>query len=91
MAERCKLLRKVHLDGWRTNRIGDEGLSALGRNCPNLQELVLIGINSTKVSLDVIASNCRSLERLALCSSETIGDREMACIASKCSTSNLIV
>lgn len=85
VAERCKLLRKVHLDGWRTNRIGDEGLSALGRNCPNLQELVLIGINSTKVSLDVIASNCRSLERLALCSSETIGDEEMACIASKCS------
>ncbi|KAL2906348.1 F-box protein SKIP2, partial [Bienertia sinuspersici] len=85
VAERCKLLRKVHIDGWRTNKIGDEGLSALGKNCANLQELVLIGINPTTSSLDVIASNCRNLERLALCSSETIGDVEMSCIASKCS------
>lgn len=84
MAERCKLLRKVHIDGWRTNKIGDEGLSALGRNCANLQELVLIGINPTTLSIEVIASNCRNLERLALCSSETIGDVEMSCIASKC-------
>ncbi|KNA04217.1 hypothetical protein SOVF_201600 [Spinacia oleracea] len=84
MAERCKLLRKVHIDGWRTNKIGDEGLIALGKNCSNLQELVLIGVNPTTLSLEVIASNCRSLERLALCSSETIGDLEMSCIASKC-------
>lgn len=84
VAERCKLLRKVHIDGWRTNRIGDEGLSTLGRNCANLQELVLIGINATKLSLEVIASNCRNLERLALCSSESIGDEEMVCIATKC-------
>lgn len=85
VAERCKLLRKVHIDGWRTNKIGDEGLTALGKNCTNLQELVLIGINPTPPSLEVIASNCRNLERLALCSSETIGDGEMSCIASKCS------
>ncbi|XP_021714371.1 F-box protein SKIP2-like [Chenopodium quinoa] len=85
VAERCKLLRKVHIDGWRTNKIGDEGLIVLGKNCVNLQELVLIGINPTNTSLEVIASNCRNLERLALCSSETIGDAEMVCIATKCS------
>ncbi|GAB4846949.1 Putative VIER F-box protein 2 [Ancistrocladus abbreviatus] len=84
IAERCKLLRKVHIDGWRTNRIGDEGLAALGNNCSNLQELVLIGVNPTALSLEVIASNCRNLERLALCSSETIRDAEITCIATKC-------
>ncbi|GAB2282649.1 Putative VIER F-box protein 2 [Dionaea muscipula] len=84
IAEKCKLLRKVHIDGWRTNRIGDEALSALGTNCGNLQELVLIGLNPTASSLEVIASSCRNLERLALCSSETIRDAEILCIASKC-------
>ncbi|XP_074308794.1 F-box protein At1g47056-like [Silene latifolia] len=84
MAERCKLLRKVHIDGWRTNRIGDEGLCALGKNCVDLQELVLIGINPTMLSLGIIATNCKRLERLALCSSETINDVAMSCIASKC-------
>ncbi|XP_074295322.1 F-box protein At1g47056-like [Silene latifolia] len=84
VAERCRLLRKVHIDGWRTNRIGDEGLSALGKNCGNLQELVLIGINPTTLSLGVISGNCKGLERLALCSSETIGDVALSCIASKC-------
>ncbi|CAO2830956.1 unnamed protein product [Amaranthus hypochondriacus] len=85
ISDRCKLLRKVHIDGWRTKKIGDEGLIALGKNCVNLQELVLIGISPTTTSLDVIASNCRSLERLALCSCDSIGDLEMSCIASKCS------
>ncbi|GAB2279622.1 Putative VIER F-box protein 2 [Dionaea muscipula] len=84
IAGRCNLLRKVHIDGWRTNRIGDEGLASLGKNCVNLQELVLIGVNPTLSSLDVIASCCRNLERLALCSSETIRDAEISCIASKC-------
>ncbi|KAK9670342.1 hypothetical protein RND81_13G195200 [Saponaria officinalis] len=84
VAERCKLLRKVHIDGWRTNRIGDEGLTALGKNCVNMQELVLIGINPTTLSLGVISGNCKGLERLALCSSETIGDVALSCIASKC-------
>ncbi|GMH25218.1 hypothetical protein Nepgr_027061 [Nepenthes gracilis] len=84
ISERCRLLRKVHIDGWRTNRIGDEGLIALGKNCSQLLELVLIGVNPTALSLEVIASNCRNLERLALCSSETIQDAEISCIASKC-------
>ncbi|XP_057542865.1 F-box protein At1g47056-like [Amaranthus tricolor] len=85
LSERCKLLRKVHIDGWRTKKIGDEGLSSLGKNCVNLHELVLIGVSPTMITLDVIVSNCRSLERLALCSCDSIGDQEMSCIASKCS------
>ncbi|GAB2255363.1 hypothetical protein Droror1_Dr00009141 [Drosera rotundifolia] len=84
VTEKCRLLRKVHIDGWRTNRIGDEGLAALGKYCGNLQELVLIGLNPTVASLEVIASGCKNLERLALCSSETIRDAEISCIASKC-------
>ncbi|KAL0718515.1 hypothetical protein Bca4012_067837 [Brassica carinata] len=84
VAERCKLLRKLHIDGWRTNRIGDEGLIAVAKHCLNLQELVLIGVNATHMSLAAIASNCEKLERLALCGSGTIGDTEIACIAKKC-------
>ncbi|CAI9770269.1 unnamed protein product [Fraxinus pennsylvanica] len=84
VAENCKLLRKLHIDGWRTNRIGDEGLIALAKNSVNLVELVLIGINPSSVSLKAIATYCQKLERLALCGSETIGDPEISCIAEKC-------
>lgn len=84
IAERCKLLRKLHIDGWKANRIGDEGLIAVAKFCPNLQELVLIGVNPTRVSLETLASNCPNLERLALCSSDTVGDPEISCIAAKC-------
>ncbi|ESQ45517.1 hypothetical protein EUTSA_v10011152mg [Eutrema salsugineum] len=84
VVERCKLLRKLHVDGWRTKRIGDEGLIAVAKHCLNLQELVLIGVNATHKSLSAIATNCGKLERLALCGSGTIGDVEMACIAEKC-------
>ncbi|KFK34272.1 hypothetical protein AALP_AA5G123400 [Arabis alpina] len=84
VAQRCKLLRKLHIDGWRFRKIGDEGLMAVAKHCLNLQELVLIGINATHKSLSAIASNCGKLERLALCGSGTIGDTEIACIAEKC-------
>lgn len=84
MAESCKLLRKLHIDGWKTNRIDDEGLINVAKNCPNLQELVLIGVNPTCASLERLASNCQKLERLALCGSETIGDDVIGCIAAKC-------
>ncbi|KAL6572991.1 putative VIER F-box protein 2 [Orobanche hederae] len=84
IAENCKLLRKLHIDGWRTNRIGDEGLIAIAKNSANLVELVLIGVNPSFVSLMSMASNCQKLERLALCGSETIGDPEISCIAAKC-------
>ena len=84
LAERCRLLRKLHIDGWKANRIGDEGLIAVSKGCPNLQELVLIGVNPTKPSLESLASNCKNLERLALCGSDTVGDVEISCIALKC-------
>ncbi|KAL4386883.1 hypothetical protein GQ457_09G010710 [Hibiscus cannabinus] len=84
VAEHCKLLKKLHVDGWRTNRIGDEGLAAVAKHCPNLEELVLVGVNATYLSLEAIASNCSKLERLALCGSGTIGNAEIVCIAAKC-------
>ncbi|KAJ0025516.1 hypothetical protein Pint_08725 [Pistacia integerrima] len=84
LSERCKLLRKLHIDGWKANRIGDEGLISVAKCCPNLQELVLIGVNPTKLSLEILASNCQNLERLALCGSDTVGDNEISCIAAKC-------
>ncbi|KZV54557.1 F-box protein-like [Dorcoceras hygrometricum] len=84
IAEKCKLLRKLHIDGWKTNRIGDDGLIAVATHCPNLLELVLIGVNPTHLSLAKLATNCQNLERLALCGSETVGDAEIHCIAEKC-------
>lgn len=84
VAENCKLLRKLHIDGWKTNRIGDDGLIAIAKHCPNLQELVLIGVNPTRLSVELLAANCQNLERLALCGSETVGDAEISCIAAKC-------
>lgn len=84
LAEKCSSLRKLHIDGWRSNRIGDEALIAVANHCPNLQELVLIGVNATHFSLTAIACNCQKLERLALCGSGTIGDAEIACISAKC-------
>lgn len=84
VAESCRLLRKLHIDGWKTNRISDEGLIAVAKNCPNLQELVLIGVNPTHLSLEKLATGCVNLERLALCGSGTVGDEELCCIAEKC-------
>ncbi|KAJ0818838.1 putative F-box domain, leucine-rich repeat domain superfamily, F-box-like domain superfamily [Helianthus annuus] len=84
VAENCKLLRKLHIDGWKTNRINDDGLIGVSKYCVNLQELVLIGVDCTRVSLELLATNCQKLERLALCGSETVGDAEISCIAEKC-------
>lgn len=84
VAENCKQLRKLHIDAWRTNRIGDEGLLAVAKQSLNLQELVLIGVNPTSLGLAAVASSCQKLERLALCGSGSVGDAEIACIAAKC-------
>ncbi|KAF0893048.1 hypothetical protein E2562_021311 [Oryza meyeriana var. granulata] len=84
VAERCHKLRKLHIDGWRTNRIGDHGLMAVARGCTDLQELVLIGVNPTVQSLRMLGEHCRSLERLALCGCETVGDAEIICLAERC-------
>ncbi|KAI5014306.1 hypothetical protein ZWY2020_055696 [Hordeum vulgare] len=84
VAQNCHKLRKLHIDGWRTNRIGDRGLMAVARGCPDLQELVLIGVNPTVQSLRMLGEHCRALERLALCGCETVGDTEIICLAERC-------
>ncbi|XLT50811.1 hypothetical protein HN873_043415 [Arachis hypogaea] len=78
------MLRKLYVDGWRTNRIGDDGLIFVAKHCINLQELASIGIYPTSSSLEAIASKCKALERLALCGLNTVGDAEIECVANKC-------
>ncbi|XP_043713203.1 F-box protein At1g47056-like [Telopea speciosissima] len=73
-----KLIGQLYING---GKIGDEGLTAIAKRCPNLEELVLSGVNPTCLSLGVVATNCQNLERLALCRSNTIGDAEISCIA----------
>ncbi|KAI4330267.1 hypothetical protein MLD38_028567 [Melastoma candidum] len=85
VVEGCRGLRKIHLDGWRINRIGDDALVAISSHSERLQELVLIGVNATSVGLGAVSSRCKQLERLAFCGSDTIGDDVLACVASKCS------
>ncbi|CAM6098194.1 unnamed protein product [Calypogeia fissa] len=84
VATGCRRLKKLHVDGWKASRVGDEGLLSVARACKELQELVLIGLNATTTSLSPLATNCNGLERLALCNSETFGDPELTCIATKC-------
>lgn len=84
IANGCRNLRKLHIDDRKTSRIGDEGLLAIGKQCTHLQELVLIGVKVTARSLVLIASNCTGLERMALCNSDAVGDRELSCIADRC-------
>ncbi|KAK1629612.1 hypothetical protein QYE76_003927 [Lolium multiflorum] len=86
LATKSPRLRKLHVDGWKANRIGDRGLAAVARKCASLQELVLIGVNLTPASLELIAANCPVLERLALCGSDTFGDAEISCVATKCAS-----
>ncbi|CAN8302778.1 unnamed protein product [Cochlearia groenlandica] len=86
VAERCKRLRKLHIDGWKGNLIGDEGLVAVATFCSQLQELVLIGMNPTTVSLEMLVAKCRNLKRLAICGCDTFGDHELSCIAAKCTS-----
>eukprot|EP00249_Psilotum_nudum_P019320 c27191_g1_i5 orf=755-2233(+) len=83
VAKGCRRLRKLHLDGWKLNHIGDTGLISIAWKCKDLQELVLIGINATTASLGIMASNCLRLERLALCSSDTISDIELSSVIIK--------
>ncbi|OWM80682.1 hypothetical protein CDL15_Pgr006712 [Punica granatum] len=84
VAEHCRLLRKLSIDGCRANSTGDKGLLSVATYCHNLQELVLVRVNATSLSLGSIASNCPNLMRLALCGAKTAGDAEIACIAAKC-------
>ncbi|PWA60297.1 VIER F-box protein 2 [Artemisia annua] len=85
IAENCRALKKLYVGHYLfRNEIGDEGLIALGKHCVNLEELVLIGVNATYVSLEVIAANCQNLVRLELCHIDTITDVELMCIVEKC-------
>ncbi|GKB56698.1 F-box protein SKIP2-like protein [Tanacetum coccineum] len=84
VAENCKGLKKLYIEDWNNSEIGDEGLIAVGKHSANLQELSLIGVNASCVSLEVIATNCKKLVRIVLSRSETISDVEMSCIAEKC-------
>lgn len=84
LAAGCEKLKKLYLDDRKSNRVGDAGLLAVANRCVELKELVLIGVNATEHSLGRIASNCTTLERMALCNSETIGDAELNCIGEKC-------
>ncbi|XP_010549251.1 PREDICTED: F-box protein At1g47056-like [Tarenaya hassleriana] len=86
VAEQCRFLKELRIDGWRTTLIGDEGLVAVAEFCPQLQELVLIGLNPTKTSLKPLSAKCRNLEKLALHCSNTVGDLEVSCIARKCTS-----
>lgn len=84
IASGCRNLRKLHIDDRKMGRVGDEGLLAIGKLCKNIQELVLMGVNATARSLDIIASNCAGLERMALCNCDAVGDKELSCISDKC-------
>ncbi|KAH6823417.1 VIER F-box protein 1 [Perilla frutescens var. hirtella] len=84
IAKKCKLLKKLHIDGCRTNRINDWGLMEIAKNSIHLVKLVLVGVNPSSDSLMAIASNCRKLQKLALCGSNAIGDDEISCMAAEC-------
>ncbi|KAL4599278.1 hypothetical protein ACB092_11G116100, partial [Castanea dentata] len=79
----CPDLQLLYLNRAPDWSIGDDGVLSIASKCCQLQELVLMGLPVTLVSLNVLASSCPLLERMALCNTETIGDSEMAFIASK--------
>ncbi|KAF8007601.1 hypothetical protein BT93_K1566 [Corymbia citriodora subsp. variegata] len=86
IAGSCKKLRKLHIDAWTRfggRTIGEEGIAALAAKCSRLQELVLMGVPIRAPSLGLLASNCPCLERVALCNTDSVGDREMEAIATK--------
>eukprot|EP00252_Welwitschia_mirabilis_P004696 TRINITY_DN14996_c0_g1_i1.p1 TRINITY_DN14996_c0_g1~~TRINITY_DN14996_c0_g1_i1.p1 ORF type:complete len:492 (-),score=76.23 TRINITY_DN14996_c0_g1_i1:788-2263(-) len=83
LADGCRKLRKLHMDSSKSRRIGDEGLVAIATKCVQLQEIVLLGIDVSVVTLNALAANCPQLERMALCNSDAIGDEALLCISSK--------
>ncbi|KAG9450175.1 hypothetical protein H6P81_010140 [Aristolochia fimbriata] len=87
IAVSCRKLRKVHIDACskfgNRNFVGDHGVMSMAAKCPHLQEVVLMGIPITVLSLDALASNCLALERMALCNTDTVGDSELGFVAAK--------
>ena len=74
VANGYKKLKKVHINSGKSRRIGEEELLSIATKCPQLQELVLMGIVTSVVSLNALASNCPVVERMALCNSDGVGD-----------------
>ncbi|MFS7914132.1 putative leucine-rich repeat domain superfamily [Helianthus anomalus] len=74
VAENCKLLRKLHIDGWKMNRINDEWLIGVSKYCVNLQEFMLIGVDCTRLcikswpvsylGMDALAGGCPNLVKV---------------------------
>ncbi|CAI5468979.1 unnamed protein product [Closterium sp. Yama58-4] len=85
VAAGCSGLKRLHVEGWAPGHLGDPGLSAIARHCRQLQELLLVSHACTVSSLQLLASNCPSLERLTLCSGHNMGDPELATLAYSCS------
>ncbi|XP_068638308.1 F-box protein SKIP2-like [Aristolochia californica] len=87
LAASCRKLRKIHIDAWskfgNLNFVGDNGVMSMSAKCPNLQEVVLMGIPITVLSLNALASNCLALERMALCNTDSVGDSELGLVAAK--------
>ncbi|CAN6485477.1 unnamed protein product [Victoria cruziana] len=83
VANGCRKLRKIHLDGCKFNRIGDNGLASIAAKCSDLQEILLMEVAVSAAGLNSLAENCRNLERMALCNTDSVGDAEMLCVAEK--------
>ncbi|CAI0628280.1 unnamed protein product [Linum tenue] len=86
IAGKCKKLRKLHIDAWTRfgiRTIGDDGVLSIAQKSSHLQEIVLMGVPISVQTLNALASNCRSLERMALCNTDTLGDAELAFVAAK--------
>lgn len=85
IANSCQKLKKIHVDSWRfgSRAIGDVFITSLSNKCTNLQEIVLMGVQTSVESLESLAENCRCLERMAICNTDSVGDREMRVIGEK--------
>ncbi|XXG70924.1 hypothetical protein AAC387_Pa07g0291 [Persea americana] len=88
IAASCRKLRKLHIDtcakfGGYYGGVGDDGVVSIAARCSQLQEVVLMGVALTVISLHALASNCPSLERMALCNIDSVGDPELGFVAAK--------
>ncbi|KAE8735468.1 hypothetical protein F3Y22_tig00000340pilonHSYRG00448 [Hibiscus syriacus] len=82
----CRQLRKLHIDSWSRfggRAISEEGFLSIATKCSCLQEVVLMGVAITVISLNALATSCPVLERMALCNTDSVGDLEMQFIGYK--------
>ncbi|KAL4328259.1 hypothetical protein AHAS_Ahas13G0182200 [Arachis hypogaea] len=83
IAENCRMLRKLHVDGWRTNRIGDDGLIsvAIASKCKALERLALCGLNTVgDAEIECVANKCVALKKLCIkgCPISNVGIEALA-------------